>query len=77
MSHRLSTIAAAAALSLAAFVQAHAATLNTTILSPIVPRIYFTCYTRIFLAPNTSGTLVARQCASGERPGTVTTIYAG
>jgi len=77
MSHRISTIAAAAALSLAAIVQAHATTLNTTILTPVVPRIVFTCYTRVFLAPNTDGTLIKRQCAAGERPGTVTVVYAG
>jgi len=77
MSQRISTIAAAAALSIAAIVQAHATTLNTTILTPVLPRLYLGCYTRVFLAPNTDGTLIKRNCAPGERPGTVTVVYAG
>lgn len=77
MSHRLHTLAAAAALTALTTAQAFALTSSQIAFTPTHhPQLQISCYTRVFFSP-TSSQILSRRCDSGEKPGSVKVIYHG
>ena len=85
MSHRFNRLAAPLALALMSATHAFAVTLTVPVIgtgSPFsVPTLKFPiCYTRaVFATPSGQITsqLIARQCAAGEKAGSVKVVHAG